>query len=56
MKQPKPRDIESMPRNYQLGGVELCEEFDVPGASLKMVRKAFFRPVAVQHEESGEQY
>jgi hypothetical protein len=46
-KVPKPREITLPPRTYQPSRAELREEFDMPGASMETVRRAFFRPVKV---------
>ena len=44
----KPREITLPPRTYQPSRAELREEFDMPGASMETVRKAFFRPFKVK--------
>lgn len=46
-KQPEQATIEMPPRDYQPSVAELREEFDMPGASMKQVRQAFFRPVRI---------
>lgn len=43
----RPVEIEMPPRDYQPSVAELREEFDMPGASMKQVRQAFFRPVRI---------
>lgn len=45
-----PREITLPPRGYQPSRAELREEFDMPGASLETVRKAFFKPVVVREK------
>lgn len=47
-KSKRPFRITLPPRDYQPSKAEHEEEFDMPGASLKTVREAFFRPVKVK--------
>ena len=42
---PKPVTIIMPPRDYQPSKAEKEQVVDMPGASLKTVREAFFRPV-----------
>ena len=43
--QSKRRPVEVIESTYQPTRAELREEIDMPGASLKTLRQAFFRPV-----------
>lgn len=48
----KRKDIKLPSRkDYQPSRKELREEFDMPGADIETVRKAFFQPVKVVKEE-----
>lgn len=49
---PTERSIAMPPRDYQPTKAEREEEFDMPGADIKTVRSAFFRPIRVAGEES----
>ncbi len=49
-KLPKPVTIREPDRDYQPPKAEREREHDMPGASLKTVRRAFFRPVNVRRE------
>ena len=49
-KLPKPRTITLPDQDYQPPKVEREKEHDMPGASFKTVRSAFFRPVNVRRE------
>ena len=51
-KLPEGRTVKMPDRGYQPRKAELEEEFDMPGASLKTVRSAFFRPVTAETEET----
>lgn len=44
-KLPSPIDLDLPPRTYQPSRAELNEEIDMPGLSLKKMRKLFMRPV-----------
>lgn len=44
---PVERSITMPSRDYQPTKAELEEEFDMPGADIKTVRSAFFRPIRV---------
>lgn len=46
----KPRTITLPDQTYQPPKAEQEREHDMPGASLKTVRRAFFRPVKVRRE------
>lgn len=52
--QKKPKEI-TLPsrKDYQPSRSELREEFDMPEADIKTVRKAFFQPVKVVEEEKN---
>ena len=47
---PKPRTITLPDESYQPPKAESEKEHDMPGASLKRVRSAFFRSVKVRRE------
>ena len=49
-KLPKPRTITLPDQSYQPPKAEQEKEHDMPGASKKTVRRAFFRPVNVRRE------
>ncbi len=49
-KLPKPRTITLPDHTYQPPKAKSEKEHDMPGASLKRVRSAFFRPVKVRRE------
>lgn len=51
-KLPKAVTIKEPDRDYQPPKAEREREYDMPGASLKTVRRAFFRPVNVHPEDS----
>ena len=51
-KLPEPRAVDLPQRAYQPSKAELEEEFDMPGAGLKKVRAAFFRPFTVRRYDS----
>ena len=53
-KLPKARAITLPDQTYQPPKAEREKEHDMPGASLKTVRRAFFRPVNVRREVSDE--
>ena len=42
-----PREIEIPPDDYEPTKAELEEEFDMPGADMETVRRAFFRPTKI---------
>ena len=46
----KPRTITLPPATYQPPKAEQEKGHDMPGASLKAVRRAFFRPLNVQRK------
>ena len=50
-KLPEPQTITLPPGTYQPPKAEREKEHDMPGASKKTVRSAFFRPVKVRREE-----
>ena len=52
-KLPEPRTITLPPESYQPPKAEREKEHDMPGASVKTVRRAFFRPVNVRREPLG---
>ena len=49
-KLPAPRTITLPDQTYQPPKAEQEKEHDMPGASKKVVRSAFFRPVKVRRE------
>ena len=50
-KLPKPRTITLPDQTYQPPKAEREKEYDMPGASKKTVRRAFFRPVNVRRDD-----
>lgn len=50
-KLPEPRTITLPDQTYQPPKAEREKEHDMPGASLKTVRRAFFRPVNVRRQD-----
>ena len=48
---PESRTISVPPRDYQPSKAEQEAEHDMPKASLKIARRAFFRPIRVKNEE-----
>ena len=50
---PEPRTIDLPRRDYQPSKAELEEEIDLPKASLKTVRSAFFRPFNIIHKAAA---
>ena len=49
-KLPEPRTITLPDQDYQPPKAEQEKEHDMPGASLKTVRSAFFRPINIKRE------
>ena len=49
----KARTITLPDQSYQPRKAELEKEYDMPGASMRTVRSAFFRPVNVRREKAG---
>ena len=47
---PEPRKLTIPDDSYQPRKAEKEKEYDMPGASLKAIRSAFFRPFALQRE------
>ena len=45
---PAAREIDMPPRDYQPTKAETEREYDMPGADIVTVRRAFFRPVRVR--------
>ncbi|MXW86663.1 MAG: hypothetical protein F4Z55_12555 [Boseongicola sp. SB0667_bin_21] len=50
---PKPVTITLPPATFQPKKADMEREYDMPGASLEQIRRAFFRPVRVLREESA---
>ena len=50
-KLPEARTITLPRQSYQPNKAEREREHDMPGASMKRVRSAFFRPIKVQRED-----
>ena len=42
-----PREIVLPPSDYQPTKAELEQEFDMPGADMETIRRAFFRPTKI---------
>ena len=53
-KLPEPRTITLPDQDYQPPKAELEKEYDMPGASLKTIRRAFFRPFNIRRESGAE--
>lgn len=51
-KRPKARAITIPNQSYQPPKAEREKEHDMPGASLKTVRRAFFRPFKIKRESA----
>lgn len=51
-KLPEPRTITLPDETYQPRKAETEKEYDMPGASLKTIRRAFFRPFNVRREKA----
>ena len=51
-KPPAPRTLDLPARDYQPTRSELREEMDMPGLSIKQVRKAVFRPLKTKDKAS----
>lgn len=49
---PEKPEARIKPRDYQPSKAELEEEYDMPGASMEMLREAFFKPLKTE-EKSG---
>ena len=52
-KLPEPRTITLPEETYQPRKAEQEKEYDMPGAGLKAIRRAFFRPFNVKRERTG---
>lgn len=50
---PDPVELVLKPNSYQPSKAEMEEEFDMPGLSLDEIRATFFRPFAIQREDSA---
>lgn len=46
-----PREMALPPEDYEPTKEELQEEFDMPGADMETVRRAFFRPTKIVRRE-----
>lgn len=51
-KLPKPRSITLPDQSYQPPKAEREEEHDMPGTSLKTIRRAFFRPFSIRRQSA----
>ena len=49
-KLPKPRAITLPGKDFQPSKADMDREYDVPEASLKTIRSAFFRPFNIRRE------
>ena len=47
---PEEREITLPPRDYQPTKAETEQEIDMPGADIRIVRRAFFRRIKVREE------
>jgi len=50
---PKPVTITLPPNDFQPRKEHMDKEYDMPGASVEQIRRAFFRPVIVRREPRG---
>ena len=50
------RKLAVPPRDYQPSKAELEEEYEMPGADMDTLRKAFFRPVEVTKGGSSREH
>ena len=50
------RKLTLPPRDYQPSKAELEEEYDMPGADIDTLRKAFFRPVQVTEGRGSREH
>ena len=50
---PKPATITMPPATFQPRKADMDKEYDMPGASVEQIRRAFFRPVKVLREETA---
>ena len=50
---PKPVTITLPDNKFQPRKADMEREYDMPGASLEQIRRAFFRPVKVLRESAG---
>ncbi|MYI68243.1 MAG: hypothetical protein F4103_05660 [Boseongicola sp. SB0673_bin_14] len=48
---PKPVTITLPDNTFQPRNADMEREYDMPGASMELIRQAFFRPVKVLREE-----
>ncbi|MXW87391.1 MAG: hypothetical protein F4Z55_16455 [Boseongicola sp. SB0667_bin_21] len=49
---PKPVTITMPPATFQPRKADMDREYDMPGASVEQIRRAFFRPVKILREET----
>ena len=50
---PEPHTITLPDQDYQPSKAEREKEYDMPGASQKTIRRAFFRPITVRRKGEG---
>ena len=46
----EPRTITLPGNDYQPGKAEMEREYDMPGASMRTIRRAFFRPLKIKRD------
>lgn len=51
-KKQKPLEEKVKPPTYQPSASELHEEYDMPGASMETLRKAFFKPLEAKDKDA----
>ena len=47
---PEPRTITLPGNDHQPSKAEMEREYDMPGASMRTIRRAFFRPIHIKRE------
>ena len=50
-KLPEPRTMTLTPTDYQPSKAAMEKEYDMPGASLRTIRSAFFRPFNIRRKK-----
>lgn len=52
-KLPEPRTLTLPDKDFQPSKADMEREYDMPGASLKAIRSAFFRPFNIRRKDAG---
>jgi len=50
---PEPRTITLPPSDFQPGKADMEAAYDMPGASMDVIRSAVFRPFRIRREDKG---